>query len=231
MARPMHSQDLAHNGEVDGHCFLRISLCFACLTAALPSFAQTVTPVTDSVMLFNDPTYGVSFRFPSGWSFTRVDPNGNEPALAIAYLDGHSVSTGLRGLVANETLKGLRSWPRTIFSSVEFAYDARPAASAKVCHSMASGNWDTETDPVTLNGVQWWHGTASDTGVSTETAEEIYATFVAGSSSCLRFDLAVATSHVPGRAYPRELTTREKDLIHTSLTNIFSSVLIAAPAR
>lgn len=216
---------------VHGHSFLRLSLCFVSLIAALPSFAQTVTPVTDSVMLFNDPTYGVSFRFPSGWSFTRVDPNASEPALAIAYLDGHSVSTGLRGLLTNETLKGIRSWPRTIFSSVEFAYDARPAVSAAACHGIVSGNWDAETDPVTINGVKWWRGTASGTGLSTETAEEIYATFVPGSGACLRFDLAVATSHVPGRAYPRELTTREKNLIRTSLTNIFNSVLIAAPAR
>ena len=77
-------------------------------------------------MLFNDPAFGVSFRFPSGWSFTRVDRDSKGPSLAIAYMDGRTVSTGLRGLITNETLSGLRSWPKTVFSSVEFGYDARP---------------------------------------------------------------------------------------------------------
>ncbi|MGA3129289.1 MAG: hypothetical protein ABSD59_00705 [Terracidiphilus sp.] len=182
-------------------------------------------------MLFSDPAFGVSFRFPSGWSFTRVDANANGPALAIAYIDGRSVPTGLRGLVTNETLPGLHSWPKTVFSSVEFAYDARPAPSAEVCQRLARDNWEVETDPATLNGVTYWHGTAAGAGVSTEIEEDIYATFVQASGTCLRFDLAVATSHVPGKELPRELTTHEKALIHASLNNILNSVSITPPAR
>lgn len=181
-------------------------------------------------MLFNDPAFGVSFRFPSGWSFSRVDPNGKSPALSIAYMDGRSVSTGLRGLITNETLHGIRSWPKTIFSSVEFAYDARPAASAEACQRLVRDNWETEAAPVALNGVTWWHGTATDADVSTEIEENIYATFVAASGSCLRFDLAVATSHVPHNGVPRELTTHEKSLIYDSLNDILNSVRVAPPA-
>ena len=212
-----------------GQSILRIFI--ICLVAALPSLAQSVTPVSGSQMLFSDPAFGVSFHFPSGWSFTRVEADSKGPSLAIAYMDGRSVSTGLRGLVTNETLPGLHSWPRTVFSSVEFGYDARPAASADACQRLARDNWEVEAAPVTLNGMTYWHGTATGTGSSTEIEEDIYATFVEAAGSCLRFDLAVATSHVPGRDFPRELTTHEKALIHTSLSNILNSVRVAPPAR
>jgi hypothetical protein len=216
---------------VTGHSILRASIRVIFLAAALPSFAQSVTPVTGSQMLFSDPAFGVSFNFPTGWSFTRVEADSKGPSLAIATMDGRSISTGLRGLITNETLPGIRSWPKTVFSSVEFAYDARPAASAEACQRLARDNWEVEADPVTLNGVTYWHGTATGTGLSTAIEEDIYATFVAAAGSCLRFDLAVATSHVPGRDFPRELTTHEKALIHASLNNILNSVRVAPPAR
>jgi hypothetical protein len=214
---------------VTGQSILRIFIIY--LVAALPSLAQSVTPVSGSQMLFSDPAFGVSFHFPSGWSFTRVEADSKGPSLAIAYMDGRSVSTGLRGLVTNETLPGLHSWPRTVFSSVEFGYDARSAASAEACQRLARDNWEVEAAPATLNGVTYWHGTATGTGLSTEIEEDIYATFVEAAGSCLRFDLAVATSHVPGRDFPRELTTHEKALIHASLSNILNSVRVAPPAR
>ena len=210
---------------------IRILICLVCLAVTLPSWAQSVTPLTGSLMEFSDSAFGVSFRFASGWSFTRVDANAKGPALAIAWMDGRSVSTGLRLLVTTETLPGLRSWPKTVFSSVEFAYDARPTTSAEDCQRIARGNWETESDPVTLNGVTYWHGATTGAGVSTEIEEDIYATFVAASGACLRFDLAVATSHVPGREVPRELTMHEKALIHARLANILNSVRITAPAR
>ena len=214
-----------------GHSILRISACLTFLVAALPSLAQTVTPVSGSQMLFNDPAFGVSFRFPIGWSFTRVEADSKGPSLAIATMDGRSVSTGLRGLITNETLPGLHSWPKTVFSSVEFGYDARPATSAETCQRLARDNWQVEADPVTLNGVTYWHGTATGAALSTEIEEDIYATFIEASGSCLRFDLAVATCRVPGRDFPRELTTHEKSLIHASLNNILDSVLVAPPTR
>jgi hypothetical protein len=214
---------------VFGHSILRVSI--ICLVAASPSLAQSVTPVSGSQMLFSDPAFGVSFRFPSGWSFSRVGADSKGPSLAIAYMDGRSVSTGLRGLITNETLPGLHSWPKTVFSSVEFGYDARPAASADACQRLARDNWEVEAAPVTLNGVTWWHGTANGTGLSTEVEEDIYATFVAAAGSCLRFDLAVATCRAPGRDFPRELTTHENALIRSSLANILNSVRVAAPAR
>ncbi|HKN21035.1 MAG TPA: hypothetical protein VJX73_06450 [Terracidiphilus sp.] len=216
---------------VTGHSILRASIRVIFLVATLPLLAQSVTPVSGSQMLFSDPAFGVSFRFPSGWSFSRVDADSKGPSLAIAYMDGRSVSTGLRGLVTNETLPGLHSWPRTVFSSVEFGYDARPAASADACQRLARDNWEVEAAPVTLNGVTWWHGTATATALSTEIEEDIYATFIEASGSCLRFDLAVATCRVPGRDFPRELTTHEKALIHASLSNILNSVQIAPLAR
>jgi hypothetical protein len=216
---------------VTAHPILRASVYFIFFVAALPSLAQSVTPVTGSQMLFSDPAFGVSFRFPSGWSFTRVEANSKGPSLAIATMDGRSVSTGLRGLITNETLPGLRSWPKTIFSSVEFGYDALPAATAQACQRLARDNWEVEADPVTLNGVTYWHGTATGTALSTEIEEDIYATFIAASSSCLRFDLAVATSHVTGRDFPRELTTHEKALIHASLNNILNSVHVTPASQ
>ena len=213
------------------HPILRASVYFIFFVAALPSLAQSVTPVTGSQMLFSDPAFGVSFRFPSGWSFTRVEANSKGPSLAIATMDGRSVSTGLRGLITNETLPGLRSWPKTIFSSVEFGYDARPAASAGDCQKLARGSWEAEADSITLNGVKYWHGTATGAALSTEIEEDIYATFIEASGSCLRFDLAVATSHVTGRDFPRELTTHEKALIHASLNNILNSVHVTPASQ
>jgi hypothetical protein len=227
----LQALSVKHNGGVTGHSILRASVCVIFLVAVLPTLAQSVTLISGSQMLFSDPAFGVSFRFPSGWSFTRVAADSKGPSLAIAYMDGRSVSTGLRGLITNETLPGLRSWPKTVFSSVEFGYDARSAASAQECQKLARDNWEVEADPVTLNGVAWWHGTATGAGLSTEIEEDIYATFIVASGSCLRFDLAVATSHVPGKDIPRPLTTHEMALIHASLNNILNSVLITPPAR
>jgi hypothetical protein len=216
---------------VSGHPILPASVCLIFVVAALPSLAQSVTPVTGSQMLFSDPAFGVSFRFPSGWSFMRVEADSKGPSLAIATMNGRSVSIGLRGLVTNETLPGLHSWPKTVFSSVEFGYDARSVVSAEACQGLARDSWEVEVDPVTVNGVTFWHGTANGTALSTAIEEDIYATFIAASSSCLRFDLAVATCRVPGRDFPRELTTHEKALIHTSLNNILNSVQVAPPAQ
>lgn len=199
------------------------------LAAALPAIAQSVTAVSNSAMLFSDPAFGVSFRFPTGWSFSKVEPNSGGPSFAISFTDNRTVSTGLRGLVANETLPGIRSWPHTVFSSVQFGYDARPMDSAEACQKLARESWDNEAAPMTLNGVTYWHGTATGAGLNTETEEDIYAAFVAG--ACLRFDLAVVLSRVPGRDIPRELTTREKDRIHASLTNILDSVRIGGAAQ
>ena len=184
-------------------------------------------------MLFSDPAFGVSFSFPSGWSFRRVDPNSNDASLAIAYIriDGRSEFSGLRGLVTNETLHGLHSWPKTVFSSVEFGYDARPTASAEACQKLARESWGNEADSATVNGVKYWHGTAGGCGKGTCTDEDIYATYIEASGACLRFELAVATCSVPGRDFPRELTTHEKALIHASLNNILNSVRVSPPAR
>lgn len=184
-------------------------------------------------MLFSDPAFGVSFSFPAGWSFSRVDPNESTSSLAIAYIhmDDRSENVGLRGLVTNETLPGLHSWPKTVFSSVLVGYDARPAVSAEACLKLARESWDSEADSTTVNGVKYWHGTASGGGMGTLLDQDIYATYIQASGACLRFDLAVATCSVPGKESPRELTTREKALIHASLSNIFSSVSIAPPAR
>jgi hypothetical protein len=209
----------------------RASVCLICLAAALPSLAQSVTPVTGSLMEFSDPAFGVSFRFPSGWSFERVEPNASPSSLGIAFINGRSESSGLRGLVGNETLPGLHSWPRTVFSGVEFAYDARPVASAEACQKLARESWDDDADPATVNGVKYWHGTAGGGGMGTFTDEDIYATYIEASGACLRFDLAVVTCLVDGKERPRQLTTHEKALIHASLNNILNSVRVAPPAR
>ncbi len=184
------------------------------------------------MMLFSDPAYGVSFRFPAGWSFARIAPDtrGNAPDLSIAYKEDRSVFTGLRGLVANETLHGVPSWPKTVFSGVEFAYDARPTDSAESCRQLAEEDWKTESGSVPLNGVVFWRGTARNADVSTELDEEIYAAFVPASGACLRFDLAVATSHLVGKRFPRELMSKEKARIQASLDAILHSVQIASPA-
>lgn len=222
---------VAHNCIVLGRSILCFFACSLYLAVALPLAAQSVTAVSNSSMEFSDPAFGVSFRFPSGWSFSRVDPGAQSPALAIAWTENRTVSTGLRGLITNETLHGLHAWPRTVFSSVEFAYDARPAVSADACRQLAQQDWQQETDPIALDSVTFWHGTASNDGLSTEVAEDIYAAFLPAPGACLRFDLAVATSHVPGRDYPRELTGREQQLIHQSLSNILDSVQITSPVR
>jgi hypothetical protein len=182
-------------------------------------------------MLFSDPAFGVSFSFPSGWSFSRVDPNKSDSTLAIASINGRSESSGLRGLVGNETLPGLHSWPRTVFGGVEFGYDARPVVSVNACQKLARESWNDEADAVTVNGVKYWHGTAGGCGMGNCTEEDIYATYIEASGFCLRFDLAVATCRVPGRDFPRELTTHEKALIHASLNNILNSVRIVPPAQ
>lgn len=227
----LQARPIAHNGGVTDHSILRVCASLILLVAALPSLAQSVTQVSGSQMLFSDPAFGVSFNFPSGWSFSRVDPDKGDSSLAIAFINGRSESSGLRGLVGNETLPGLHSWPRTVFSGVQFGYDARPVASAGACQKLARESWNSEADSAMINGVKYWHGTAGGCGMGTCLDEDIYATYIEAGGACLRFDLAVGTCRVRGRDFPRELTTHERELIHASLNNILNSVRITPTAR
>jgi hypothetical protein len=197
------------------------------LAACMTVNAQSPTHAALSGRLYTDPANGVSFRYPAASKLTQDEPFMFPVSIQTLTPDSRSQ---LRALVFAKSLNGVRSWPATDFAGVEFGYDARQAATPEACRAMASPDHGA-TDQQTLHGIAFWHGTGGDGGMSQAVSDDIYATFLASTGSCLLFDLAIHTPTAAGEKPPSPLTAREREMVHSSLMNILDSVRIPAPSR
>jgi hypothetical protein len=202
------------------------------LAIALPAPAQRITPAAPGVTRFTDPKTRVSFAYPSTWTLAKNQPFMFPLAISLPLA---SPARQLRNLVFTVSVPGVPSWPRTIFSGVEFGYDVRQMASAGACRklALAEDSRDTKIDPLTLHSIPYWHGKAGDGGMSQSISDDIYTTFIGAPTggSCLLFDFAVYSSLMPGETRPRDLSPRERAILYHAMLNILSSVRIPAPTR
>jgi len=197
------------------------------LAGCMSLTAQTVPRATPATVRYADPANGVGFRYPAAWKLAHDEPFMFP--VSIQTLTPGSQSQ-LRALVVARSLSGVRSWPATDFSGVEFGYDARAAATPEACRAMASPDHGA-TDQQTLRGIAYWHGKAGDGGMSQAVSDDIYATFLASSGTCVVFDLAVHTTTAAGETQPGPLTPREASIVRNSLMDVLDSIRIPAPSR
>jgi hypothetical protein len=208
----------------------RIAISAILLAWGLSLAAQSVTLVSPGVMRFNDPNFGVSFRYPAAWTFADDEPF--YIPLSISLSDSSSQSRP-RALVFAKSLPGVES-THTTFAGVGFGYDAHQVASSDACKGLArSGdNPDGKIDQKTIHGIAYWHGTSASAGLGHGIEEDIYTTLAGNSAeTCLRFDLAVQSVNIADETPPRALSPRETGIVHQSLLRVLSSVRIPAPTR
>jgi len=210
----------------------RIAVCAVLFGFSLSLAAQSVALVSPGVMRFNDPNYGVSFRYPAAWTFAQDEPF--YIPLSISLAGDSSSQSRPRALVFAKSLPRVEAWPHTTFAGVGFGYDAHQVASADACRGLAhSGdNPDGKIDQTTIGGITYWHATSASAALGHGIEEDIYTTLAGNSAeTCLRFDLAVQSVHVDGETPARALSPRETGIIHQSLHRVLSSVHIPAPTR
>jgi hypothetical protein len=201
------------------------------LCVANCSYAQDVHVLNSSTMEFSDQQFGVSFRYPTSWSFSL----GRQFFIQLAITPGPNApeKDNIRALIYTESISGVPPWPRTRFEGAEFGYDAHSVPSTDACVALAKTSFEEEVgrvDEVTIQGNRFWHLTTGEAGLGHQLDDEVYALYSSG--SCLRFDLAVSFSSLSeDPPAPRYLTAHEKALINASLRNILNSVRITPPAR
>ena len=197
-----------------------------CATATVAG--QTVTSAGNSVMQFEDGTHGVSFEYPSRWSFA-VAPSFYSP-LAIT-----SEYAPLRGDVSVKGFPGIAKWPVTDLDGAEFGYAERDSMSSDECRrlaSLASNDNGATLDRRTIGGVVFSHGRGANGGMSHEVEEDIYTT--SSGNGCLLFDLAVHYLVAPSATQtPRSLSAHELAEVSQALNKILLSVRVerAKPAN
>lgn len=201
------------------------------LCAASILAAQDVHVLNSSTMQFTDQQFGVSFRYPTSWSFSLHQQFYMQ--LAISPGPDAPEKDQLRALIYTSSVPGVASWPKTRFEGVEFGYDALDVPSADACRALVKKSFEEEigqVHEVTIQGNHYWHITTGEAGLGHEMDDEVYALYSSG--SCLRFDLAVSFSSLSGDLpAPRDLTAHEQALIDASLRSILHSVRVSPPAQ
>jgi hypothetical protein len=203
------------------------------MAAAGSLYGQSVRladPSSMARMEFNDPTYGVSFRFPASWTYS-TQPASIDPPTIIGPPDYESDIIPLRGSVFTKKLSGVPSWPTTIFNGVEFSYAVREQATPDDCRylSLSASKLGAALQDVTLNGQTFHHGSGSGVGGGRGDEEEIFT--ASQGTSCLLFDLSEhfvngGSDSTP----PRALSSQESARIHEALMQIFESARIKHPS-
>jgi hypothetical protein len=175
--------------------------------------AQQVTLVTPSSMQFSDPAYGVTFRYPTSWTFsvnhTFYSPvsitSPDHPAFGIVFFT---------------------PYPKTNLSGAEFVYTNYKAASAKECSPLTVENGDTSKTlaPKTINSIEYEHATAENAGMCHQVQEDMYAAY--RNQTCYLFDLAIHTVCAGVIDGTRTVTSSEIAQVQASLEKVLSSVEI-----
>ncbi len=196
--------------------FLTLLVC-----ASVGAPAQTVAPAGPSVMKFSDLLSGVTFEYPSNWTFSNEQSFYLAPAIV-------SQAAPVRGSVFTKTMRGVPSWPDTIFVGAEFVFTSEQVNSNDDCRALANPDNQngSKSKTETLNGLTFSHGASANAGLGHGINEDIYT--ISKGNTCWLFDLAVHSSGVTGDRAPRPLTSGEKDVIAKQLQSILATVRIKA---
>jgi hypothetical protein len=201
------------------------------LIAALCSLhAQTVRLANPSTMEFNDPTYGVSFRFPAGWTY-NVESSLSFPPSPIGGPDYAWDAMLQRGSVSTRKLPGVPSWPVSGFNGVVFSYAVQNQVTPEDCSylSLVHSQPGAAFQDVMLKGQTFHYAKSTGAGAGRAEEEEIYTTSLG--TTCLIFDLAQEFVDSPPENAPRSrrFTSQGSPYIQRALQQVFKSVQINGP--
>lgn len=205
-------------------CFVTLAI----LTASVPADPQTSTHASARGIRFDDPTYGVSFQYPSHWASLT-----NSPFVFKLTVNDANSKEHPRAIIFKKTLAGVEGWPKTNFAGVEFAYDVHQVDSPDACRALATKPTRQNTvDQVTVGGIRYWHTKTGNGGMRQTLDEDIYTTLNgAPRGGCVRFDTAIYSILTAGGRPTRAPNSPEGDLIRESLWNILASVHISQATR
>jgi hypothetical protein len=193
------------------------------IAAAQPLAAQSVKPASSTIVLFSDPAYGVSFRYPASWAFSKAPALGSIPVKDQL----------LRAVVFKKRIRGIESWPMSNFAGDELEYAIKPHGSRELCRKLAFSTTDIQggVDQRRIDGVTWNHDESDTASLGHEVIDDDYTAYSKNDGGvCLLFDLRVHyLNNRPGNSPPRFLSRQELATAKAELGQVFSTVHIASP--
>jgi hypothetical protein len=165
---------------------------------------------------FHDSRFGVSFRVPPGWEFTRKDGE-----VSTFHADARSAPQADQ-LRAVATLS-FNPFPRSTLSGALFYYSVEPHSTDVECAQQASGQKPAKRDLQDIGGMTFTHGHDESGMICTEARDEIYTAYRKG--ACYRFDLAM-NSFCGVSSGAQDLNDAQFRDIEQRLTGILSTVVL-----
>jgi hypothetical protein len=187
---------------------------------ALPSAPSTPTPPAERT--FHDPTYHLSFDYPSKWTFSTSDGE-----ISTFHLDARSAPsrTRLRAVVASPE----NPFPASTFSGAYLYFSVVPHTSASACAKQAKRTTIVRNTPRTVPGekkrvadVAFTHGHDEQRDICIVQRDEIYTTRHSG--SCYRFDLSINNFCGGEVSGVKDITAQELDQVRHRLETILATV-------
>lgn len=203
------------------HCSLSRVVVAMMLLSALPSVAQSgASP--HSTQTFHDPTWHLSFDYPSNWNFSR-----NDHELSTFQLDARSAPR--KAVLRAVTSMPENPFPASTFSGAYFYFSVTPHTSATACAQQATDTTIVRNIPQTKPGapaeladIPFTHGHDEVKDICLTQHDEIYTTRHAG--SCYRFDLAINNFCGGAVSGVKDITPQELDQVRSRLESILSTV-------
>ena len=190
-----------------------LMMCAGMAVAQQPVSVPTAPAVTDKEQSFRDTHFGVGFKVPPGWSFTRKDHE-----VSTFRLDARTAreKSEMRAVVALE----FNPFPMSTLAGAMFYYSVEKHARASECVKQASGDGEIQ-DTLDIGGMNFVHGHDEHGAVCVEARDEVYTAYRKG--SCFRFDLELNTFCAVSSG-AMELTDPQIDDIEARMAGILSTV-------
>jgi hypothetical protein len=172
-------------------------------------------PATAQPQLFHDGHYGVTFRVPPGWNFTRRDGE-----VSTFHADARTAphTAEMRGVASID----FNPYPYSTLSGAMLYYSVARHAHENECALQASSK-GISPDVQAIGGITFSHGHDEHGDMCVEARDEVYTAYRKG--SCYRFDLEVNTfCSVSSGA--QELTSNQLHDVEQRMTSILSTVVL-----
>jgi hypothetical protein len=194
-----------------------------------PTIVVPSAPGVDAKdQLFRDPRFGVSFRVPAGWEFSRKDGQ-----LSTFHMDARTApgSAQLRAVAIID----FNPFPRSTFSGALFYYSVEPRTSDIECARQATALAPASAPPshapksqskdtLQIAGMSFTHGHDEHGQICTEARDDVYTAW--RKHTCYRFDLAMNTfCSVSSGA--QEITGDQIDKIEKRMDDILNTVVLS----
>jgi hypothetical protein len=188
---------------------------------AIASSSLPATPSPSATHTFHDPTWHLSFDYPSNWTFARTDHE-----ISTFHLDARSAprSTSLRAVAAMPE----NPFPASTFSGAYLYFSVIPHTSAAFCAQQAappsasSQKPPAKPAPTHVNDIPFTHGHDEVKDICTVQRDEIYTTLHRG--ACYRFDLSINNFCGGEVSGVKDITAIELQQVRARLESVLSTV-------